>query len=73
MRAQLLESCFCDPMDCSAPGSSVQAIPQARILEFFAKPGDLPDLGIEPTSSTSPALSGRFFTTSTTWEDQSCM
>ena len=28
-------------------------------------PGDLPDPGIEPTSLTSPALAGRFFTTST--------
>ena len=31
-------------------------------------PGDLPDSGIEPTSLTSPALAGRFFTISTTWE-----
>ena len=29
---------------------------------------DLPDPGIEPTSLTSPAWAGRFFTTSTTWE-----
>ena len=27
-----------DPMDCSLPGSSVHAIPQARILEWFAIP-----------------------------------
>ena len=32
-------------------------------------PGDLPHPGIEPTSLTSPALAGGFFTTSTTWED----
>ena len=31
-------------------------------------PGDLPDSGIEPASLMSPALAGRFFTTSTTWE-----
>ena len=31
-------------------------------------PGDLPDPGIEPESLTSPALAGRFFTTSATWE-----
>ena len=31
-------------------------------------PGDLPDPGIEPASLTSPALAGRFFTTSATWE-----
>ena len=38
------------------PGSSVQGIHQARILEWVAKfpsPGDLPDPGIEPKS---PAL-----------------
>ena len=32
-------------------------------------PGDLPDPGIEPVSLMSPALAGRFFTTSATWED----
>ena len=31
-------------------------------------PGDLPDPGIEPTSLISPALAGRSFTTSATWE-----
>jgi len=31
-------------------------------------PGDLPDPEIEPTSLTSPALAGRFFTAGATWE-----
>ena len=31
-------------------------------------PGDLPDPGIEPTSLTSPALTGVFFTASASWE-----
>ena len=31
-------------------------------------PGDLSDSGIEPTSFTSPALAGVFFTTSATWD-----
>ena len=31
-------------------------------------PGDLPDPGSKPTSHTSPALAGSFFTTSTAWE-----
>ena len=47
---------FCDPMDCSRPGSSVHAISQARMLEWVAisfSPGDLPDPGIK---FTSPAL-----------------
>ena len=30
--------------------------------------GDLPDPGIEPASLTSPALIGKFFTISATWE-----
>ena len=36
----------------------------------FPPPGYFPDPGIEPASPTSPALEGRFFTTSTTWEAQ---
>jgi len=31
-------------------------------------PGDLSHQRIKPTSLMSPALAGRFFTTSTTWE-----
>ena len=34
----------------------------------FPTPRDLPDPGIKPESLASPALAGRFFTTSTTWE-----
>ena len=42
-----------DPMDCSPPGSSVDGISQARILEWVAKSSsrDLPDLGIKSASS----------------------
>ena len=36
----------------------------------FPPPGDLPSPGIEPASLSSPALAGRFFTTSATWEAQ---
>ena len=35
-------------------------------------PGNLPHPGIEPTSLRSPALVGRFFTTSAAWEAHSC-
>ena len=70
-----------DPMDCHPPGSSVYGVLPARILEWvaisFSKeyrsgllcplPGDLPNPGIKPTSLMSPALAGRFFTTSTTY------
>ena len=63
---------LCNPTDYSPPGSSVRGILQARILECTAcpPPRDLPDPGIEPMSLTSPALAGRFFTSSATWEAQ---
>ena len=35
---------------------------------LFPSPGDLPDPGIKPTSLTSPAMAGGFFTTTATWE-----
>ena len=46
-----------DPVDCSPPGSSVQGVLQARIMEWlpFPSPGDLPDPGIEPGSSVLQA------------------
>ena len=47
--------------------SSVHWILQARILEWLDVHlrEDLPDSEIEPESLISPALAGRFFTTST--------
>ena len=33
-------------------------------------PGNLPNPGIKPESLITPALAGRFFTTSSTWEVQ---
>ena len=35
---------------------------------LFPLPEDLPDSVIEPVSLTSPALAGRFFTNSASWE-----
>ena len=48
---------FCDPIDCSPPGSSVHGILQARILELdeglpFPFPGNLLNPRIEPGSPT---------------------
>ena len=34
----------------------------------FPIPGDLPEARIEPKSLMSPAVAGRFFTTSATWK-----
>ena len=60
----------CDPVDYTLPGSSVHGILQARYWSGlpFPPPGDFPDPGIEPTSLTSLALAGGFFTTSATRE-----
>ena len=70
VRAQSLQSCptFCDPTDCSWPGSSVHGI---LSQEFWSglpcpPPGDLPNPGVKPESLASPVLAGRFFTTGAT-------
>ena len=47
----------------------VHGILQAGILELpFPPPGDLLNPGIEPRSSESPRLAGRFFTTGPPWK-----
>ena len=70
LSAKLLQSCLTLVTPCivahQAP-SSVPGILQARVLEWVAFPGDLPDPGIEPMST---AMASRFFTTSTIWETQ---
>ena len=70
MHAKSLQSCppLCNPV-----------AHQASLSMWFSReaywsglpcpsPGDLPNPGIEPVSPTSPALAGRFFTTSSPWE-----
>ena len=59
---------LCNPVDCSPPGSSVHGILQATVLEWIAtvfSRGSSCNPGIE---FMFPALAGRFFTTSATWE-----
>ena len=80
VHAKSLHSCLtlCNPMDCSPPGSSINGILQARILEWVAllSSRDLPYPGIEPTSLMSSALAGGFFTTSkrkTKWGPCLCL
>ena len=72
VHAKSLQLCLtlCNPMDCSPLGSSVHGILQARILEWVpcSPPEDLPNPGVESMSFMSPALAGRFFTISATWE-----
>ena len=61
----MLSPTLCDPMDCSASGSSAHVIFQQEYWRGlpFPAPGDLPDPGIEPVSSASRAFAGGFFTT----------
>ena len=71
MCAKLLQSCLtlCDPMDCVACQTPL-SLGLSRQEYWSGLPcpplGDLPNPGIKPMSLTSPALAGRFFTTSTT-------
>ena len=62
---------LCDPLDCSPPGSSVQGILQARLLEWVAMPSSrgFSNPGIEPKRLISSALAGGFFATTAAWED----
>ena len=70
MPPKLLQSCLtlCKPLDCSPPGSSVHGILQTESGLPCPPPGDLPNPEMEPLSLMSPALAGKFFTTSATWE-----
>ena len=72
MHAKSLQLCLtlCDPIDCSPPSCSVHGISRQEYWSGLPcpPPGDLPDPEIEPVTLTSPALVGRFFTTSTTRE-----
>ena len=69
----IAQSCLtlCDLMDCSLPGLFVHGIFQARIQEgvaiYFYRASS-PGPGIKPSSLSSPALAGSFFTATTTWE-----
>ena len=77
VRAKLLQLCpaLCDPMD------SATLVHWAPLSMGFSGQeywsglpcpplGDLPDPGFKPMSPMSPALAGRFFTTSATWDTE---
>ena len=72
VHAKSLQSCFCNPIDCSLPGSSVHGFSRQEYWTRLSclPPGALPDPGMETTSLTSPALASESFTTSATktWE-----
>ena len=59
---------FAAPWTCQVP-LSMGFSRQEHWSEFlFSTPGHSPDPGTEPGFLVSPALAGKFFTTSTTWE-----
>ena len=66
--AKSLQSCLtlCDPMDHSPPGSSVQGILQAGMLEWIAISHSRESSRLRDRTLIS--YTGRFFTTSITWE-----
>ena len=60
---------FCDPMDCSLPGSSVHGILQARILEWVAMPSSWGSS--QPTDRTQVScIAGEFLAIWATREAQ---
>ena len=69
--AQSLSLCLtlCNPLVCSLSGPLSMKFSRQECWSGlpFATPGDLPDPGIEPVSLMPPALAGRFFITSATW------
>ena len=66
----------CNTMHHSLPGSSCSGDSSGKITRVGCHSGchllqgDLPNSGMEPTSLTSPALAGGFFTTTATWKAQ---
>ena len=61
---------LCDPKDSSPPVPlSIEFSRQEYWSGLpYLPPGDVPDPRTESISFTSPALAGRFFNTSVTWE-----
>ena len=72
MRTKSLQSCttLCYPMDHSPPVCSVYGFSRQDCWSglLFPSPRNFPNPGIETASLMFPALAGRFFTTSDTWE-----
>ena len=70
--ARLLQSysTLCDPMDCSLQAPLSIGFSRQEYWSRLPCPpaGDLPNPGIKPVTLKSLAITGRFFTTSTTGE-----
>ena len=61
---------FATPQTVALPGSPSMGVSRQECCSELPcpSPGNLPNPGTEPWSLTSPALTGRFFTTSTAWD-----
>ena len=61
---------LCDPLDCTCQALLSMGFSRQEYSSGLPcpPPVDLPDPGIKPASLTSPALAGKSFTTSATWE-----
>ena len=73
MHACLLSPVLCDPMDCSPSGSSVHGDSPGKNIGVgchFLRQGIFQTQGSKPPLNLSPALAGRLFTTSITWQVQ---
>ena len=73
--AQSLHSCptLCNPMDLARQAPLSMGFSRQEYWRGLPclPPGDIVNPGIKPWSLMSPALAGRFFTTSATWEPPS--
>ena len=56
---------LCDPMECSHHIPLSLGVSRQEYCSGLPPLGNLPDLGIEPTSLIAPALAGGFSTTGT--------
>ena len=63
MKVLVAQGCMtlCDPMDCTAPGSSVRGILQARLLEWVAIPFSMRSSWPRDQSQIC-CIAGKFFT-----------
>ena len=77
VESEVTQSCptLSDPMDCSPPGSSDMEFSRQEYWSGlpFPSPGDTPDPGIELRCLMSRALASRFFPTTATRGDHTCI
>ena len=66
---------LCNPMDYNLQAPLFMGFSRQEYWRGLPcpSPGDLPNPGVEPMCLMSPALAGRFFTTSATWEISNCV